>query len=66
MSVMGRLVETIYPEKDAMMQSYTQSGNITTNLKVKVSFTLPVLSASNLLMWKFHVEDSSKVRYDTI
>ena len=52
--------------KDAMMQLYTQSGNITTILKVKVSFTLPALSATNFLMWKFHVDDPSKGKYDTI
>ena len=46
------------------MQWHTQAGNITTNLKVKVDFTLPELSAMNAM--KRHVDDSDKGRYDMI
>ena len=46
------------------MQWNTQAGNITTNLKVKVDFTLPALSATNVVTWNCHVGDSAKGRYD--
>ena len=48
------------------MQWHTQTGNITTNLKVEVDFTLPALSAKNVVTCKFHVDDSAKDRYDMI
>ena len=44
--VMGRLVGKLYPEEYALMQWNTQSGNITTNLKIKIYFTLPTLIAN--------------------
>ena len=40
--------------------------NITTNLKVKIDFTLPALSMMNVLTWKCHVGDPTKGRYDMI
>ena len=46
------------------MQWHTQGGNLTNNLKVKVYFTLPVLSTTNDMTWKFHVDDSYKDRYN--
>ena len=48
------------------MQWQTQSKNITTNLKVKVDFTLPALSAKNVVTWKCHVDNSAKGRHDMI
>ena len=63
---MGRLVENLRIEKYDVMQWNTQDRNITTNLKVNVYFTLPTLSATNVAIWKFHVDDSSKGRYDMI
>ena len=48
------------------MQWHTQDWNITTNLKVKIYFTLPALSTTDVLTWNFHVDDSAKGRYDTI
>ena len=48
------------------MQWHTQAGNITTNIKVEVDFTLPALSATNVVMWKCHMDDSAKGRYDII
>ena len=48
------------------MQSNTQAGNITTNLKVEIDFTLPKLSVTNVVTWNCHVDDSAKVRYDMI
>ena len=63
---MGRLVEKLHPEKDDMMQWHTQARNVTTNIKVKVYFTLPTLSEINVVTWIFHVYDSYKGRYDMI
>ena len=48
------------------MQWNTQEGNININIMVKIDFTLPELSASKTVMWNFHVDESTKKRYDTI
>ena len=45
------------------MQWHTQAGNITTNLKVKIDFALPTLSAINVVTWNYYVDDSAKGRY---
>ena len=63
---MGGLVKRLGQEKDSPMQWNTQAGNITTNIEVKIYFTLPALSATNVVMWKCHVDDSDKGRYDMI
>ena len=64
--VLGRLVKQLGLEKDSPVQWNTQSGNITTNLKVNVDFTLPALIATNDLTWKCHVDGSAKGRYDMV
>ena len=64
--VMGRLVEGIHLEKDAVMQWQKQAGNITTDLKVKLFFNLSTLSATNFMTRKCHVDDSAKGTYDMI
>ena len=46
------------------MQYHTQAGNVTTNIKVNVDFTLSALSATKVVMWKYDVGDSTKRRYD--
>ena len=56
------LVEKLCPEKDAVMQWQTQTGKISTNFRVKVNFTLPALIATNVVMWKCHVDDSTRCR----
>ena len=48
------------------MQWNTQAGDITTNIKVNVDFTLPILSATNVVTWKFHVDDCAKGKYNMI
>ena len=63
---MGRLVEKLYPEKDAQMQWHTQAVDITNNIKVEVDFTLPAISVKNVVKWRCHVDYSAKVRYDII
>ena len=63
--VMGRLLEKLHLEKNYLMKGHTQAKNIRTNPNVKVDFTLPVLSATNVVTWKFHVYESNKDRFDT-
>ena len=45
------------------MQWHNQVGNITTNIKIKIYFTLPELSATQIVTWNCHADDSSKGRY---
>ena len=63
---MGRLVGKLYLEQDAVMQWHTQARNITTNLNVKVYLTLTELSATNVVTWNCHVDDSTNGRYNII
>ena len=51
---------------DGVMQWKTQAGNINTNIKVKVYSTLHPLSATNIMTWKCHMDDSANGRYDMI
>ena len=55
--VMVRIVEDNCLEKYDVMKWHTQAGNVTTNLKVKLDFTLPALRATNVVTWKCHVND---------
>ena len=48
------------------MQWQTQAVNITTNIKVIIDFTLPALSATNVVTCKCHVDDYTKGRYEMI
>ena len=48
------------------MQWHRKYGNINTNIKVKVEFTLHKLSATNITVWKLHVDESAQGRYDMI
>ena len=41
-------------------------GSIPTNSKVKIDFTLTELSATKIVIWNCHVDDSAKGRYDMI
>ena len=50
-------------ENNYPMQWHTQAGNVTTNLKVKVDFTLPALIATGVVTWRYHLDDSAKGRY---
>ena len=47
-----------------MIQWQTKAGNITTNFKVEVDFTLPALSTTNVLTWKCDVDNSARGRYN--
>ena len=48
------------------MQWNPQAGNITTNIMVKVYFTLTALNAKNVMTWNCHVDESAKGRYNMI
>ena len=48
------------------MQWHTQAGNIITNLKVDMEFTLPALSAENAMTCKIPVDEYARGRYDMI
>ena len=63
---MGRLVEKPHPKQYFSMQWHKQSGNITTNIKIEVYYTLPELIPTNGMTLKCHVDDSSKYIYDMI
>ena len=63
---MGRLISRTNTKYDAMIQWHTQVAIITTNIKVKIYFTLPELSAAKTVTWKCHVDDYAKVRYGMI
>ena len=63
---MRSMVHKLIPEKYDVMKWQTQARNITTNLKVNVDFTLPELSATNVVTWKCHEDDSDKGGYGMI
>ena len=48
------------------MQWHTQAGNITTNIKVNMDFTLTDISATNVMTYIWHVDDSYKGGYNII
>ena len=43
------IIQKPNPKEDSVMQWHTQAGSITTNLKVKIDFTLPGLSAEKIV-----------------
>ena len=47
------------------MQWHTQASSITNNLKVKIDFILPELSATKNVTRNCHVYEYANVRYDT-
>ena len=48
------------------MQRHMQAGKITINLKVIIDFNLPELSATKIVWWDFHVDESADGRYNMI
>ena len=64
--VMGILVVKLNLDMDYLMQWHMQAENITNNLNIKVDFTLTALSATNVVTWDCHVDDSAKDSYDII
>ena len=66
MIVTRRLTMKLKNKKDYVIQCHTQAINITTNMKVKIYFTLPKFSATKIMTWECHVDDSAKGRYNMI
>ena len=60
------VIEKLNFKKDNDMQWHIQAVNITTNLKVKIDFTLPELSATKIVAWNCHVHDSVKSVYEIV
>ena len=60
--VIGRLIEILTPKLYNVMKWHTEAGCITTNLRVKIDFTLPELSAIKIVTWNCHVDNSAKSR----
>ena len=48
------------------MQWHKETVKITTNITVKIYFTLPELSATKIVTWNFYVDEYAKRRYDII
>ena len=48
------------------MKWHTQTGNITTNMKVKIYLTLLEFSTTKIVTWECHMYESTKVRYNMI
>ena len=63
MILMSQLIK-INPKEDYVMQWHTQASIITTNLKVKIDFTLPEIIVIKILTWGFNVDGSAKDIYD--
>ena len=64
--VMRRPIAKINPKEYDMMKWHTQAGNITTNIKVEIDFTLPELSLKKIMALYCRVDDSVKGRCDII
>ena len=60
------LITKIDPIEDAVVQRHTQAGNIITNIKVKIYFTLLELRATKIMMWDCRLDYFTKGRYDMI
>ena len=43
-----------------------QAGNITSNIIVKLDFTLPALSSTDVMTCEFHVDEYDEGRYDMV
>ena len=50
----------------ASMKWHMQTGNITTNTKVKIYLILPKFSAAKIVNQECHIDDSVKGIYDMI
>ena len=61
---MGRLIKKLNPKEDAGMKWHTQVGNITTNMRVKIDFTLPGFIVTKIVTCYCHVDEFSKGRYN--
>ena len=61
-----RLTEKLNPQRYAVMQWNTQSGNVAKSMRVKIDFTLHELRVTNIVTRNCHVDESAKGRYEMI
>ena len=64
--IMRILITRINPKINTVMQWHSHEGNITTNLKVKIDFTLTELSTTKFVTWNFDEVESTNGRYVVI
>ena len=64
--IMGRLITKLCPKGENVIKWHTQVVKLNTNIKFKIDFNLPGLSATKTLTWNCRMDDSSKIRYDMI
>ena len=48
------------------MQWQKQGGKFTTNQKVKVDFFIPKFSATTIMTWKYHMDNSTEAWHEII
>ena len=63
---MIRLTPKLKTKKYTFMKWNMQTGNITTNTKVKIYLILPKFSAAKIVNQECHIDDSVKGIYDMI
>ena len=63
---MGRIITNNNSKEGSMMKWHTQAVSITNNLKFKIDSTLPELIPTKIVVWNFHMDDSTRGRYDMI
>ena len=64
--VMGKLTSKLKLKESEKTMWETQAGKFTTSNKVNVNFCLSEFSVTKMVMWKFHVEEFTKSRYNMI
>ena len=65
-SVMRSIMKNFEIKEGSVVEYHIQADNITTNLKVKIYFTLPEFSTTKTVTWNCHVYDTANGRYDII
>ena len=66
MIVTRRPMTKLKTKEYSVTKWHTQAGNITTNTKVKIDFTLPRFSVKKIVTWNCNANDSAKGRYNMI
>ena len=61
--VTGKLTSKLKTKETAENTWETQSETFTASNKVNINFCLPDFSATNIVTWKFHIDESTNSRY---
>lgn len=62
--IMVNMKSQIKKKKDAVTQWQAQAGTFTTDQKHKLNFFLQEFSATKIVTWECHVDESNEVQYD--